>query len=428
MRVLNKTIGLILVVAFLFPISAFTQETIDLPEQDQTITVASEDVFTVGSIEGDEWESFSRITGVGFDEEGQLYILDSRNHRVVKVGTSGELIRAIGRSGGGPGEFGQPLALSVTRDGEVRVYDLGHQGFSVFNPDGTFKNSMRVSNGDIFLPNGGLFTLPDGSMVDGGASAIRLMSSGLNDDQTAPRPVNWMRFGDEIELSVAYEAWNPLAAIGPQREETLSGGGFQMRTAPMRVFDAGLFVGAFPNGSIAVADTTTYTIKVVEPGHGVSRIIQRPFFPREVTRRDREAERDRQLAQIEARAESSGGRARAVTSGGGGGRSFSVSSGQVSDLLRARVESMQFGEEMPVLAGMAVDWDGNIWIERTGEEVGEKGPIDIISTAGEYLGTFDQETMAIPDAFGPNGLVAYIETGEMDEPVVVVKRIRLGGN
>ena len=168
-----------------------------------------------------------------------------------------------------------------------------------------------------------------------------------------------------------------------------------------------------PDGRLAVADSTTYTIKLVQPGIGVVETLRRPFTPREVTRRDRNAERERQLEEISARS-GSGRSGRAYSSGGGGSSSISIGAGQAAALLEARVEALQFGEEMPVLAGMAVDWEGRIWVERTGDAVGEDGPIDLIEPEGRYAGSIDPEGFRIPDAFGPNGLAAFIERGELD--------------
>ena len=97
--------------------------------------------------------------------------------------------------------------------------------------------------------------------------------------------------------------------------------------------------------------------------------------------------------------------------------------GQASALLEARVESLEFGAEMPVLAGMAVDWVGRIWVERTGQRVGDDGSIDLIDAQDRYVGSIDPDEFRIPDAFGPNGLAAFIETDEMDVPRVVVRRL-----
>lgn len=387
--------------------------------------VDEEEVFSVGSLAGDDWEMFSTVAGVAFDQEGNLYILDRENFRVVKVGPQGQFLSEMGRAGGGPGEFGMPVSLAVTPGGEVRVFDMGRQGFTLFNPDGSFKTILPLAGGELFLPNGGLLNLPDGDMVDGGASRMRLQAFGAGGDELAPRPVNRFTLSDEVEITTAFEAWNPLSAAGPQREETVSGGGFQVSSAPMRAFDAGLFVGVLPSGHLAVADSTTYAIKLVAPDGNVERTLRRPFAPKEVTRRDQAAERERQLDLIAAREESSSSsRGRVLTSDGGGGSgTIAVSGAQVSDLLRARVERMEFGEEIPVIANMVVDWTGRIWVQRTGQGVGEEGPIDLIGADGGYVGTVDPEAFRIPEAFGPNGLVAYVETDELDVPRVVVKRL-----
>ena len=418
--------GLLFTLAtFSLPMAATGQDVVDLPGQDQPLTVVGEEIFTVGSFDGEDWESFARVSGVAFDAAGNLYVLDARNFRVVKVGPDGRFIDELGRAGGGPGEFGQPLAFSVTHAGEVRVFDLGQQGFTIFNPDGSFKNTARVSGGELFLPNGGLTCLPSGAMVDGGRSGTRLIVSGLNNDPMAPRPINLMTLSGETEITTAFEAWNPLSIVGTQRERTVSGGGFQMTGAPQRAFDAGLFVGVFPDGRLAVADSTTYAVKIVAPGQGVIRTLHRPFTPREVTRRDRDAERERQLEQIAARTNSGSGGGRAYTSDGGGGGAVAIGAGQVSAMLEDRVENMEFGETIPVLAGMTVDWTGRIWVERTGERVGEDGPIDLIDSDGHYVGSVAPDGFRIPDAFGPDGLAAFIESDEMDVPIVVVKRLQV---
>ena len=49
------------------------------------------------------------------------------------------------------------------------------------------------------------------------------------------------------------------------------------------------------------------------------------------------------------------------------------------------------------------------------------GPIDVLTVEGRYLGGYPAGT-PMPDAFGPGGLVAFIETGELGESTVLVKR------
>jgi hypothetical protein len=47
----------------------------------------------------------------------------------------------------------------------------------------------------------------------------------------------------------------------------------------------------------------------------------------------------------------------------------------------------------------------------------------VITPDGGYLGTFPPDGLRIPDAFGPDGLLARIETDEYDVPTVVVERL-----
>ena len=271
--------------AFLIPAACGSQEVVDLPAQDQPLAIGEEEIFSVGSMAGEEWETFARVEGVAFDAEGNLYILDAQNSRVVKVGPQGQFITAVGRSGEGPGEFTRPLAFSVTRSGEIRVFDLGHHGFTVFNPDGSLKSTARLPGSSFFIPNGGLMSLPNGNMVDGGRSPVKLqaMTSGGTDNEIAPRPVNLFTLTDEARITTAYQAWNPLSAIGSQKETSFSGGGIQMTGTAMRAFDADLFVGIFPNGRLAVCRLHNVLGKGGGSRPGRDESVPRPLAPREVS-------------------------------------------------------------------------------------------------------------------------------------------------
>ena len=51
------------------------------------------------------------------------------------------------------------------------------------------------------------------------------------------------------------------------------------------------------------------------------------------------------------------------------------------------------------------------------------GPIDLLTADGGYLGTYPADATRMPSAFGPDGLVAFIERDELDVPTVVVRRL-----
>ena len=53
----------------------------------------------------------------------------------------------------------------------------------------------------------------------------------------------------------------------------------------------------------------------------------------------------------------------------------------------------------------------------------DPGAIDLFTADGEYRGTIAEDGPRIPDAFGPDGLAAWIERDELDVPRVVVRRL-----
>ena len=85
---------------------------------------------------------------------------------------------------------------------------------------------------------------------------------------------------------------------------------------------------------------------------------------------------------------------------------------------------MQFYPEVPVVAAVLVTWEGTLWIERSLEPgASEPGPIDVIGSGGRYVGIFPAGQLKMPDAFGPDCLVAFIETDKFDVPVIAVRRL-----
>jgi len=82
-----------------------------------------------------------------------------------------------------------------------------------------------------------------------------------------------------------------------------------------------------------------------------------------------------------------------------------------------------FYHEIPVLYGVSTTWEGRIWVQRRGEEPESGGPIDVLTPEGEYIGTYAAHATEMPDAFGPDGLAAFIELDELDVARVVVRRL-----
>jgi hypothetical protein len=406
--------------------SLAAQRTMDLPRDDHEVSLEPAEVYSVGSVDGAAWETFAQVPQVAFDARGNLYVFDRDNARVVVVAPDGTLLREVGAEGGGPGELRSPMSMAVSRDGSVTIFDVGHMAFVRFGPDGSFIAQDRhdMSAG---IPTGDLTPDPDGGVLFSGSGAIAIRSSSANSEMSDPdsRPIRRVLPGRDA--TVAYDAWQLPRET--QMEAMSTGGGFNF-TAEMprlRAFEPGLSFDVLPDGAIVVADTIDYAVKIVDRAGRVNAVLRRPFPPRDVSRRDQAAERDRRRAEIEERAASGGMRMIVRTAGGeGGDHNQTVAPEAVKEMFEKRLETMEFADEIPVISGLATDWVGRIWIERTGDRIGEEGPTDIVTTRGEYVGTIPSDGMRTPAAFGPEGLVATIELDELDVPTIRVSRLPEG--
>ncbi len=189
----------------------------------------------------------------------------------------------------------------------------------------------------------------------------------------------------------------------------------------LRAFEADLSVAALNDGHLAVVDSVGYRVKIISPDGSLVTTFERPIAPVAVDDGIRAAEKARRMAEVEDQGE--GGTVRVM-----GGANMAIDPAAIRNMMMGRLETMVFASHIPVLSNVAADWENRIWIERAGAEPGEDGPTDLVTLDGMYLGTIAADGTRIPDAFGPNGLVAYIETDEYDVETVRVGRVSIPQN
>ena len=392
-----------------------------LDSPDIPLAPGAEEVYTVGVLDGAEWEMFGSVVGVAFGDDGTLYILDNDAGHVVAVDRAGRFLRTISNKGEGPGELNQALGLAVLGDGRIAVNDLG-RGLKVFSPDGESLQEVGFTF-ETGMPGPRMYAMPDHSLLSagimGGSLAARLAREEVEEPQG--RPIGRFRLdGTQDEF---HSAW-----ARPPAEETeteTQAGNVRMITSRMEAFPLPLGLGVLRDGRVALADSVGYRIKILDASGQVTATLERPILPVAVTDEVRDTERERRLAAV---AGGGGGGNFVVTStvfiGGtsGGGGPVGPDSEAMRRIREARIESMVFPEEVPVISRLAVDRSDRIWVLRSALG-GEPGPTDILTPDGQYFGTIAPDGLRMPAAFGPDGLLAYIEADELGVQRVRVARL-----
>lgn len=369
-----------------------TRGTLDGP--DVMLDAVTEEVFTVGSVAGDSWDTFGNVRSVAFDSGRNLHIFDSQSEHILVVGPDGSLIRTVGGRGEGPGEFGNVSSAIVARDGSYTV--LGSSRVDLLAPDGNFVRSVTLEQGLILAS----VTLPDGSLV--ASQFLRIadfMASGEFPDPEG-RPIHVIPL-DGSEPTVHYTAWDlPEDPAAEDAGEDSEPGTIRMSAG--RAFEPGLHFDMLTDGRLALADSIGYRVKLIGLDGSVAGVIERPIAPLVVSETIMEAERERYREEA--------------------ARLASVRSERFQ-IEREGAEALVFADEVPVVADLKVDWEDRIWVTRSGADGDDDGPTDIVTPDGRYIGTLAADGLRTPDAFGPEGLLAYIELDEFDVPTVRVVRL-----
>ena len=404
--------GMLLTTGFVAALGAVgleAQEVVDLPDEDRPLSGDFELVYRIGSAAaGAAWEEFSAIRNAGFDGEGNLYLLDGTGMgtapRIVVVDATGGFVNEFGRAGEGPGEFRAATQLVVWADGQALVEDMMHQAYHVFDPEGGFERMVREASAGGFgiASRPGLRPERTGSRTLIGRDGRTIVRVDMSSEEVTERGL--------------VEPWTPRG----QEEQGPRSGEIEDLIDEVWGFEPEVLYDALPAGGVAFSDSSTYAIKLTDPTGAIERILRRPIQPLAVTEEMKQAERERRLEEQ---------RNRSFTSMGGGEPPPEVQ-GLISRLRTAQsaaVENMRFFPEVPVISALRATWDGALWVQRSTEPGSdETGPIDVVAPDGRYAGTLETGTAALPDmpdAFGPDGLVAFIGADEFDVPVVTVWRI-----
>ena len=101
-------------------------------------------------IKGDKANPLSLPSDVSVDEDGNVYIVDSGNHRIAVFDDSGESILTFSRKGQKQGELTNPVGIDIDEK-HIYVADKDNHRIQIFDKDGIVKKKILLKQGNKLI-------------------------------------------------------------------------------------------------------------------------------------------------------------------------------------------------------------------------------------------------------------------------------------
>lgn len=161
----------------------------------KTPKISLQFVRTIGDMESDDDNVlFYMPSDIDFDNDGNIYVLDSGNHRIQKFTRDGEYLATIGNAGEGPGEFQYPFSFDIDSEGFLYVSDSGNQRIQVLKPSGNDHKTIKLTDIDVGDIN--LFGQDRLIMAGGGLFSFRM---GMEEEQSLPKIFKVLDFKGQVQ-------------------------------------------------------------------------------------------------------------------------------------------------------------------------------------------------------------------------------------
>ena len=108
-----------------------------------------------------EWNTADTFPGITMDTRGNIYVADTRNHRIQKLSPTGTPLAQWGDFGDLPGQLNNPEGLALDTQGDIHVVDSGNQRLQELSPTG-----QPVAQMGSYGSDPGQFDFPTGIAID----------------------------------------------------------------------------------------------------------------------------------------------------------------------------------------------------------------------------------------------------------------------
>ena len=112
-------------------------------------------LFSIPLNPDNEQEQLFGPTNIALDDQGNIYVSDTRAYRVQKYDAAGKYLRTYGGHGDGPGQFARNKGIAVDRNGILYAVDAASQTVQMFDAEGNlllFFGEQEGSAAPLVLP------------------------------------------------------------------------------------------------------------------------------------------------------------------------------------------------------------------------------------------------------------------------------------
>ena len=311
---------------------------------------------------------------VDADAAGNVYLLDQTAQTVFVISPDGELIDSLGRTGSGPGEFCNAVALDVTADSILAVADYcGDRLVRWRVPDAQLLDPVQLKGAFNFA--GLVRTLSDGF--------IATEMEGSSGNQYAFHVTRSTSAGTERVFLGRMSPRNRFAPCGRSMS-------YPKLFEPRISWD-------YRDRVLAVAEDSAYVIHVFKEGNPPVRIEKKDVLPRPVTA---------SMARREL----------------GGMAIWAQVIDQCGVTTNQVLDGLGYTRYLQAVADVRVSPSGEVWALRAGTH-DELREIDVFSRTGEHLGTLPPDS-PFPAAFAPPDRIVAIGLDEFGPTLTAYRMSR----
>ncbi len=115
------------------------------PKYESKPLIELDKVNVIGELSGEnEKMQFFEPRTILMDSEDNIYVIDTGNHRIVKLNSTGDFLLEFGQKGQGPGEF--EYMMSASMDSKENIYVGEFTRTQIFDTAGNYLRSMRLKH------------------------------------------------------------------------------------------------------------------------------------------------------------------------------------------------------------------------------------------------------------------------------------------